>query len=360
MDSVKVTTPLKNYEIVFEIDFNNMASRIKAMNKSYSKIAIITDDKVGPLYSASLKNTLKELEVEIFECDFPNGELNKNYKTINTFYDFLISHQFDRKSLLIALGGGVVGDMVGFTAATYMRGVDFIQAPTSLLAQVDSSVGGKTGIDFNGYKNIVGSFYQPELVYINTSTLKTLACEEFASGMGEALKHGFIMNKSYLNQMETRAVAIKNLDHDALSMLIGESCKIKAAVVSEDEKEHGLRAILNFGHTIGHAVERLMNFELAHGQCVALGIIASTYISFNKGQLTQDDVDLIKRIIRLYDLPLTVSGLEINDVYKELFYDKKTNHNVINIVMLDGLGKCYQNKLLTENEIKEGLKIILK
>ncbi len=276
------------------------------------------------------------------------------------FYEFLISNQFDRKSLLIALGGGVVGDMVGFAAATYMRGVDFVQVPTSLLAQVDSSVGGKTGIDFDGYKNIVGAFYQPEFVYINTSTLQTLSKLEFASGMGEALKHGLIMDKSYYEFMIENASDIQSLNHNALTKLVSRSCEIKAEVVSEDEKEHGLRAILNFGHTIGHAVERLMNFELAHGQCVALGMVASVNIAKNIGHI--DDVAVAKAIkgVEAYGLPTSIEGLEIDRVYKELFYDKKTNHSVINIVLLKSIGECYQNKSLSESEIKEGLKVILK
>lgn len=360
MESVKVTTPLKTYEIVFEQDYKALSELIGTLDKKYSKIAIITDDKVGPIYAENLMDALSSLKIECLSYEFPNGEVNKNYESINGMYDFLISNRYDRKALLIALGGGVVGDMVGFCAATYMRGIDFIQAPTSLLAQVDSSVGGKTGIDFNGYKNIVGAFYQPELVYVNTQTLKTLDREQFASGMGEALKHGMIMDASYLDRMIEDSEAVKSLDHEAIAKLVGRSCQIKAAVVSEDEKEHGLRAILNFGHTIGHAVERLMDFKLGHGQCVALGMVASSHIAMNLGNLTSEEVSRVVEVIELYELPVTVSGLTVDQVYDELFYDKKTQHNIINIVLLDGLGTCYQNKSLSEDQIKEGLKVILK
>lgn len=359
MKEVHVLTPNKAYDIVFEQDYKRLSELIKAMDKGYSKIAILTDDKVGPLYADQMLEALRSLEIECLSYSFPNGEINKNYESINSFYDFLIRNRYDRNSLLIALGGGVVGDMVGFTSATYMRGVDFIQAPTSLLAQVDSSVGGKTGIDFNGYKNIVGAFYQPELVYINTSTLSTLDPIQFASGMGEALKHGMIMDSSYLEEMINDAQAILNLEHDAISRLVGRSCQIKANVVSQDEKEQGLRAILNFGHTIGHAVERLKNFELGHGQCVALGMVASSHISLKLGQLTPMELEIIEKAIKRYSLPTTVDGLSVDEIYQELFYDKKTRHNKINIVILDGIGQCYQNRSLTEDQIKEGIKVIL-
>lgn len=360
MKSVQVTTPNKSYEIFFDNSYDQLASKISLMNKNYSKILIITDDQVGPLYVDQVKIALKALAIDILSVSFPNGEVNKNYKTINTFYEYLIQNHFDRSTLILALGGGVTGDMAGFTAATYMRGVDFIQLPTSLLAQVDSSSGGKTGIDFNGYKNIVGAFYQPELVYINTETLKTLPSEEFASGMGEALKHGFIQDKDYTSFMEDNIEAIRGLKHDALASLIGRSCEIKAGVVSEDEKEHGLRAILNFGHTIGHAIEKLKNFEQLHGECVGLGMIASSYIGTQTGDLTEDEYKRVVSLVTSYGLPEYVEGLSVEQVYQELFYDKKTKHSTINIVMLKGIGSCYQNKSLSKEFILEGLKTILK
>lgn len=360
MNGINVDTPHKKYKIIFEETFTNLPNTIQSLNKKYSKIAIITDSNVGPIYTNELKQLLEPLGIEILDFTFPSGEKNKNYKIINTFYEFLINNLFDRQSLLIALGGGVTGDMVGFTAATYMRGIDFVQVPTSLLAQVDSSIGGKTGIDFNGYKNIIGAFYQPELVYINTSTLKTLPKIEFNSGMGELIKHGFIMDSNYLDRIEATQEAVKALEHEALSQLIARSCEIKAEIVSQDEKEQGIRAILNFGHTIGHAIERLMNFTKLHGECVALGMIASSHISYALGDITKEELLRVERIVKLFDLPTTVFGLDSDLVYNELFYDKKTNHNKINIVLLKGLGHCYQNRNLDEKIIKEGLKVILK
>ncbi len=359
MKAVKVTTPNKNYEIVFKNSFDLLSNQIEKLGKDYSKILIISDSNVGPLYTEEVVAALSPLMLEVQWTFFAAGEANKNYETINGFYQTLIENHYDRKTLIVALGGGVTGDMAGFTAATYMRGVDFVQLPTSLLAQVDSSSGGKTGIDFNGYKNIVGAFYQPELVYINTETLKTLPEIEFACGMGEVLKHGFIRDKAYLDYLTHNSEKIKALDHEAIARVIGDSCKIKAAVVSEDEKELGIRAILNFGHTIGHAIERLMNFKLGHGQSIALGMVASIRLAVILGDLNEKDLQLTESLFTTYDLPITLDGLNVEDVYKQLFYDKKTKHNTINIVMLKSLGTCYQNKSLTEEQIKEGLEYIL-
>ncbi len=359
MNSVMVNTPNKSYEIILEDTFDLLPLKIKSLDKTYSKIMVISDDRVSDLYYESLKSALLSLSIPMDRVVFQAGEINKNYESINGFYEALIENKYDRKTLIIALGGGVVGDMAGFTAATYMRGVDFIQVPTTLLSQVDSSVGGKTGIDFKGYKNIVGAFYQPELVYINTSVLKTLPEEEFASGMGEALKHGFIQDKAYLDFMVTQRDAIQSLQHDAISQLIGRSCEIKASVVSQDEKEHGLRAILNFGHTIGHAVERLKDFKLLHGQCVAIGMIASIKLSVLKGDLTEGDLTIAEKLLSDYGLPTKVTGLNVEQIYEQLFYDKKTKDNTINIVMLDMIGSCYQNTSLSPDTIKEGLTYIV-
>ncbi|PKM54516.1 MAG: 3-dehydroquinate synthase [Firmicutes bacterium HGW-Firmicutes-5] len=360
MNSIHVETPLKNYNIHFEASFKSLPEHILELKKNYSKIAIISDDQVAPLYTSQVKTVLESLNVEILNFDFAHGEINKNYKTINLIYDFLITNQFDRQSLLIALGGGVVGDMVGFTAATYMRGIDFIQVPTSLLAQVDSSIGGKTGIDFNGYKNIVGAFHQPEMVYVNTKTLRTLPTQEFASGMGEVIKHSLIKDEAYMSFLENNMDAIKGLNHEAITELIKLSCLIKSEIVSKDEREQGLRATLNFGHTIGHAIERLMNFKRLHGECVALGMLAASHISYAIGHLTTSDLDRISSLIDLYNLPVKIDGLSPETIYTELFFDKKTKHHQLNFVLLKTIGTCYMDNQLDEKLIMEGIKAILK
>lgn len=360
MTELTVTTASKTYDIVFRTNFDDLVAAIKSLNKAYSKLFIISDSNVAPLYGEALMDALAPLKRPMEMMVFPFGESHKNHETILSFYQRLIENQYDRKTLILALGGGVTGDMAGFTAATYMRGVDFIQVPTSLLAQVDSSVGGKTGIDFNGYKNIVGAFYQPELVYINTSTLKTLPAEELACGMAEALKHGLITDKDYYHQLVSIREAIQKLDHKAVADLVGQSCAIKSKVVAQDEREHGIRATLNFGHTIGHAIERLMDFKLLHGQTVALGMVASIYMAVKLGDLPQSDLEDVEKVFLAFGLPIRIDALTVEQVYQQLFYDKKTNNRTINIVMLKEVGSCYQNKSLTEAQIKEGLEYILR
>ena len=203
----------------------------------------------------------------------------------------------DRKSVVVALGGGVVGDMAGFAASTYMRGISFVQVPTTLLAQVDSSVGGKTGVDFNGNKNMIGAFYQPDFVFINSETLKTLPYREVAAGIAEAIKYGYIIDKDFLEYCVENKGSIKSLDNNALIEVIYKCCEAKAYVVSKDEKELGLRAILNFGHTFGHSVETLNNFKLLHGECVAIGMVAALYYSMECGNTTKEDIENIEKTV---------------------------------------------------------------
>lgn len=359
MESIAVITPRHNYQIVFGSDFQGLCDALKALNNNYSKIAIISDDIVLSLYGDELEKSLKSLEVPCVSFAFQHGEANKHLRSMEDIYAFLIEEQLDRKSLLIALGGGVVGDMTGFAAATYMRGVDFIQVPTTLLAQVDSSIGGKTGVDFKGYKNMIGAFYQPQLVYINTTTLQTLPAQEFSSGMGEVIKHGLIVDIAYFEFLKESHKEILERDHNAIVKLISGSCKIKASVVSEDEKEMGLRAILNFGHTAGHAIERLMNFKLSHGACVGLGMVAAAWMSYYEGHLSEEQVRRVEAMNTLYELPLYVEGLSIDQVYLELFHDKKTNHQQLNFVLLKDLGSCYIHKAIQEDIVKNGLKKII-
>ncbi|PKM95941.1 MAG: 3-dehydroquinate synthase [Firmicutes bacterium HGW-Firmicutes-1] len=361
MNQLTVNTKNKNYEIIFNNNFEGLLHEIKKLNITISKIAIITDDHVGPLYYDQVKECLRTLYPEIYCFTFLHGEKSKNLNTISDIYAFMIEQKLDRKSLVIALGGGVVGDMAGFAAATYMRGIKFIQVPTTLLSQVDSSVGGKTGVDFNGYKNIVGAFYQPELVYINTRTLKSLPKNEFCSGMGEVIKHGLILDQNYYNEIEKNRDHILNLDHDILQTLIYNSCKIKSQIVSEDEKEEGCRALLNFGHTVGHAIERLKNFELLHGECISIGFVAALHISEQLGHITEVTINRVIDLLKAFELPTAVVGLEPIDIYNEMFHDKKTSSNQLNFVLLTEIGKSYINNSVEEEVVMKAIqKIILK
>lgn len=359
MNRLTVNTENKQYDIIFYNSFDFLLKEINNLNSTISKIGIISDSNVHPLYCNQIKEILEEQFDNVVDFKFQAGEQNKNLDTINHFYDFLIQNKFDRNSMLIALGGGVTGDMVGFTASTFMRGIKFIQVPTSLLAQVDSSIGGKTGVDYNGYKNLVGAFYQPELVYINTSTLQTLPLREFNSGMAEVIKHGFILDSTYLMEIINNCTKIKKLDHLAMTSIIKRSCNIKRDIVSEDEKEQGIRAILNYGHTLGHAIERLKEFKLLHGECIAIGFMAAAFISLELGHLSDTDIDMIENTLKLYDLPRSVSGLEPEQLYAEMFLDKKTSSNALSFILLDKIGNCYVNDSLDKEIIINAIKKVI-
>ncbi len=356
---IEVGTSSKNYNIIFENDFSSLSKYIHEINDSYSKIIVISDSKVSKIYNDIIAKSLEQMNVPFFFVSFNQGEKNKTVDTVCDIYEALINNNVDRKALVLAVGGGITGDLAGFVAATYMRGIDFVNVPTSLLAQVDSSVGGKTGFDHLNKKNIIGAFYQPNFVYINTKSLKTLDKKHFINGMAEAIKHGLILDRDYFYFIKNNYKEILRLDSDYLEKLIHDSCLIKAKVVSFDERESGYRAILNFGHSVGHAIESMLNYEMLHGECISVGMIFAAYISKQLGHLSEHDYNEIKDTFRIYGLPLSVSGLRSEDIYKELFSDKKTIGNKINIICLKEIGRCYQNYDLTREQIISGLNSII-
>lgn len=261
--------------------------------------------------------------------------------------------------MLIALGGGVTGDITGFAAATYLRGIDFIQVPTTLLSQVDSSIGGKTGVDFKAYKNMVGAFYMPKLVYINISTLNSLPDREYLEGMGEIIKHGLIKDKEYFYWLQDNKKQIIERQHDALLQMIFVSCNIKREVVENDPKEKGERALLNFGHTIGHAVEKLLDFKFLHGECVAIGMSAAAYISVQKGYLTDEEYKNINRVITDFKLPVLASNLDATKIVDATKNDKKMDSGIIKFILLDGIGNGIIDRSLDETMLLEASKSII-
>lgn len=275
-------------------------------------------------------------------------------------YKALIENQLDRKSLVVALGGGVVGDLSGFGAATYLRGIDFIQIPTTLLSQVDSSVGGKTGVDLDQYKNMVGAFHQPRLVYMNMNTLKSLPPVEFACGMGEVLKTGLICDADFYEYVLANHEAIRALDTAALAKMIRRCCEIKAGVVERDPKEQGERALLNLGHTVGHAVEKLKDFQLLHGQCVAIGLVSAAYISWKRDLLTEEEYNRIREGCLLYDLPVSAEGLDETAVLAATKKDKKMEQGQIKFVLMKGIGSSFIDRSVSDEELLEGIREILK
>ena len=340
-----------HYPICFEENFSNLAQVMKAEGLVDRKICIVTDSNVGPLYESAVEEALRKVSSDISVFTFEAGEKNKNLDTVSSLYQELIQNGLDRKSLLVALGGGVVGDLTGFGAATYLRGIDFIQIPTTLLAQVDSSVGGKTGVDFQQYKNMVGAFHQPRLVYMNLSTLTTLPAEQFACGMGEILKTGLICDGEFFRFVCREQESIKALDMKLIAAMVCRCCEIKAGVVERDPKEQGERALLNLGHTVGHAVEKLKNFTLLHGQCVGAGLVAAAYLSMKRGLLNEQEYQEICRGCADYDLPIHVDGLIPRDVLAATKKDKKMEQGHIKFILMDGIGKSFIDKTVTDAEM---------
>lgn len=353
------------YNIVIENSFDRLNCELDEFDMSSHKACIVTESNVGPIYAEDVKNILSEKFDKVYVFQFEAGESSKNLTTVSDLYEFLIVNKFDRKDMLFALGGGVVGDLTGFTASTYLRGIKFVQLPTSLLSQVDSSIGGKTGVDFNGYKNMVGAFYQPSLVYMNLNTLKSLPKREYLSGMGEIIKHGFIKDIGYLIWLNDNIEAVISQDFEALKYMISESCMIKRAVVEYDPKETlGERALLNFGHTLGHAIEKKCDFKLLHGECVALGMVAALNISYKKGYINDRELIFGTDIIEKYSLPTKISDVNIDNITAEDVVlasksDKKMDSNRIKFIVLDNLGKAVIDEKITDMDLIDSLKDIL-
>ena len=347
------------YDIVMEPSFEKLTEEVNKFHLSERKICIVTDTNVAPLYLEEVKERLSKCCKKISYFVIPAGEENKNLDTVKKIYEHLILEHFDRKDMLAALGGGVIGDMCGFTAATYLRGIDFIQIPTTLLAQVDSSVGGKVGVDYGSYKNVVGAFYQPKFVYINTSTIDTLPYREFAAGMAEVIKYGIIQSEDFYDFIRENKDIIKSLDKEALKTIICACCKMKADVVAEDEHDTGLREILNYGHTIGHAVEGLKEFELIHGECVSIGMSAVMDISEKRGCINSDKVDEIRELLKYFKLPVSVKGLEKNKVYEQLFHDKKVSGGKLKFVLAEQIGKAVRTSDVSKEEVMSAIEAVL-
>ncbi len=300
---------------------------------------VVTNETVAPLYLDKLRAGLPGRRVQA--CVLPDGERFKTLATLERVFDALTAHRFNRDAVVIALGGGVVGDMAGFAAACYQRGVGYVQVPTTLLAQVDSSVGGKTGVNLPAGKNLVGAFHQPLAVIADTDTLATLPPRELRAGLAEVIKYGCICDVGFLDWIETRLEALLACDAAALTEAIERSCAIKARVVGEDEREHGLRAILNFGHTFGHAIEAATGYEtLLHGEAVALGMLCAADLSCRIGMLEPAAAARIGALLTRAGLPTVTPRIGAARAAELLRLDKKVLAGKVRLVLLDGLGRA--------------------
>ena len=356
--TVDVTGTL-NYDIRITDGFQELTQLLKPFLSEKKKAAVITDSNVSGLYSENIEEAVRSLGNDCYTFVFDAGEENKDLDTVQDLYAFLIKNKFERRDILIALGGGVVGDLTGFAAATYLRGVDFIQIPTTLLAQTDSSIGGKTGVDFRGFKNMVGAFHQPRLVYMNMDTLKTLDNRQFLSGLGEVIKAALIKDFDFFEWIEASKEKISNRDNKTLEEMIYRACLIKRNVVENDPKEKGERALLNFGHTLGHAIEKCANFSYFHGECVVLGMKAALFMSKERGEISGKEY---KRILDLFDCfgyTLSVSGLSKDEIISTARSDKKMEAGVIKFILLEKPGEAVIKKDVTEDEMSRALDEVL-
>lgn len=302
-------------------------------------VAVVTNTTVAPLYLDRMTQTLHQAGVRVIPIILPDGEAYKNAETLNKIYDVLLQNRCERSTTLIALGGGVIGDLTGYAAATYLRGVPFIQVPTTLLSQVDSSVGGKTGINHPLGKNMIGAFYQPQVVLADTDTLRTLPTREFSAGMAEVIKYGLIRDIQFFNWLESNIDALMALDEAAITEAIYRSCQNKAEVVARDEHESGERALLNLGHTFGHAIENAMGYGVwLHGEAVAAGTMLAADLSKRMGWLTEDEVTRMHHLLSKAKLPLDAPKLGVEKYLELMQLDKKVADGKIRLILQQGIG----------------------
>lgn len=355
-----ITVGIENnsYPIVIDSNLNNLGLFFSENKKiSFNEsVAIITNETIANLYLSDWQNHLEKLGFKkVITIILKDGESYKNLETLNQIYSQLLENQFSRKSLLIALGGGVIGDMVGFAAATYQRGISFIQVPTTLLAQVDSSVGGKTAVNHPLGKNMIGAFYQPLAVFTEINTLKTLPKREFAAGIAEVIKHGCIYDKNFYDYLIENKEKLLNQDATVLKTAIKRSCEIKAEIVALDEKEtKGKRALLNFGHTFAHAIEKVLGYGVwLHGEAVACGMVLAMKLSIELGFLQQSELDQFKSFLSYFNLPIKLpDDINHDDLINAMKVDKKNENNQIVFIILEQIGKANLANHITENLIR--------
>ena len=340
METCHISLAERSYDILISTGLlEETGPRVKEI-LSPSRVLIVSDSNVAPLYAETVRESCKNVAVETELVTFPAGEAAKSQEQLGRLYDAFVDRHLDRKGCVLALGGGVTGDLAGFAAASYMRGVPFVQLPTSLLAQVDSSSGGKTGINHPLGKNLIGAFHQPSQVLIDIATLNTLPPEELLCGLAEVVKHGVIQDRAYFDLVKDNTDRILALDEGILTSVVLGSCRIKGNVVSTDEREGGVRALLNFGHTFGHAYETLSHYRLPHGEAVAMGMVAACHMSEIIGMSTPDMREELTGLLGKLGLPTAGPAHAPEAVLEAMFSDKKTLGGTLRLVLASQIGKA--------------------
>lgn len=340
MEKMQIALGENSYYIYLGSDILSKLGETLRTYPVNKQVLVVTNPTVNPLYGAVVEKSLLEAGFQVRIEEVPDGEEYKSLGTAEKLYQVALEQNLNRKSTIIALGGGVIGDLSGFVAATYMRGVNFVQVPTTLLAQVDSSVGGKVAVNLRQGKNLVGAFYQPKFVFTDINTLHTLPERELNAGLGEVVKYGVIWGKEFFNYLEENQSYIKSLQPEIIKNIVSKSCLIKGQIVEKDEKEDNLRAILNFGHTVGHAVESLTNYKAyKHGEGVAIGMVAAADLSCAMGLLSKEEGKRIKTLIKGIGLPTLLPSLDLDQLILALFHDKKVLSDKLRFVLSTEIGR---------------------
>jgi 3-dehydroquinate synthase len=355
MPSVAVNLSGTNYRVTIEPGLlGRIGEELRAVSKS-TKVAVVTDSHVAEVHLGAVEKSLKSAGFEVISATIPAGEQHKTVAAILPLYDRFLSSRIERSTPVVALGGGVIGDMTGFLAATILRGVPFVQAPTTLLAMVDASVGGKTGVDHAMGKNLIGAFHQPIGVFADPEALRTLPVREIQNGLAECIKHDLIRDGKAFGDLEKKISAALALDMNVLTELIAHNVAIKARVVEADPFEKGERAHLNFGHTFGHAIESVSGFSYSHGQSVALGMCAAAHVSTRLGFISEQERGRIVVTIRAAGLPTGGLKLAVETVIEAMASDKKVKDGRIRLVLLEKVGKAVVRDDVSRDLIREGI-----
>lgn len=354
MQHIYVDLGKNNYPIHIESgSLSRIGNLLKSILPLSANVEIVTNNLIGHLYGNIVQDSLESNGIKSDIIKIPDGEEYKSLEWAGKVFDAFIEHQMNRNSAVIALGGGVIGDLAGFVAATFMRGISLIQVPTSLIAQVDSSVGGKTAVNHPKAKNLIGVFYQPTYVLIDIDVLKTLPEREFRSGLAEVVKHGVIMDKELFEYMEGNISKILALDPQSMEQIVARSCKDKVTIVEQDEKEQNIRAILNYGHTVGHGIESVTEYRMfRHGEAISIGMIVAGRIAVNRGILKEENLIRQSNLLKAYGLPVTFPDLDIDSIINAIYLDKKIKETGrLRFVLPKDIGEAIIMENIEEKEV---------
>lgn len=355
MKKIEIKTPHKSYPVYIGFGTLNNLKKFFIQHNLSGKLFLVIDSNVYKHYSVLLNKIFNSLAQPYFTLVIETSEKNKSYTTLQKIHSELLKNNIGRDGILIAIGGGIIGDVAGFAAATFMRGIKLVQIPTTLLSAVDSSVGGKTGINFKSTKNIIGSFHQPELVIVDTNFFKTLPNEEIICGFGEIIKYCFLIDKNFFDFFKANFQSLLNLEHKILLKVITKSIEFKGGVVSADENEIGIRKILNLGHTFAHAIEIEQKHKIKHGQAVIIGIISSLHISRALGLVSEVHFNKYLNLLSIFKEKINLNKIDYNSAYKIMLRDKKNKFDEIRLVLVKNIGEIIIDVPISKNLIIDSL-----